>query len=122
MSAGSFVLSKYSSNLTSRIHAIRVQPETLALEIDGTSNDAPGAVVSSPISASVTKGKEAYGLCPRKVIVKFTGTVPDGYKPDQSYSIPIMLRTTFDGINLADTGTYLGQAVQVTGKMPESAK
>lgn len=120
MSAGAFQNSKYEMDDGS-IKRIRVQPETIAASIGGA-NTAPAGAIDSPGSARVGGGNRQYGVKARSVTVKFTATVPDGYKADQLYRIPILTSAVYDGINIGTTGTYLGSAVEVVGKNPERVR
>lgn len=81
MSAGVFEISRYeSSELAGQIMNIRVQPETIAAEINGTSNAAPAGAVTLPLFALVSGGNSEYGVKPRKVTLRFTnqGSLPAG--------------------------------------------
>lgn len=101
------------------IHPIRVQPETLAATFDGTANAAPSGPATSDISAQVTGSRRGLGLFARYVTVIFTATPPTGYLANQRYKIVVPSDTVYDGINVNDTGTYLGVATQVISKTPE---
>lgn len=117
MSAGGFVSARYAAN-NGDVHPIRVQPETLSLNIGAANSSATGEITNR-IRAKISKGNREIGIRPRGVVVRFTATVPDGYKADQTYRVPILTRSVFDGIEEDDTGTYLGSAVRVVSKYEE---
>lgn len=119
MSAGAFLRSRYSTD-GGEVAAIRVQPETLALEIDGGTNAAPSGAITIPGSASVGRGKRSNGINARLVRIVFSGTPPTGYKPDSPIALPWVNGVgSFGAINVGDTGTYLGAPIIVIGKTPE---
>lgn len=120
MSAGEFVRSRYESD-AGNVHPIRVQPETIAATI-GSANTAPAGTIDLSISAKVSGGRRELGLIARKVRLAFTGAAPTGYAEDSIVSIPILTPTVYDGIAVGTTGTYLGAAVEVVGKTPESSR
>jgi hypothetical protein len=123
MSAGSFVISKYqSTELPGEIFPIRVQPETLALNIGGA-NAAPEGGVTVDLFANVSGGKRAYGVKPRKVSLRWEdGDTPDGYAPNSSFTLPILSATTYAAISVGDRGDYLGSEVVVVGKLAETKR
>lgn len=118
MSAGVFTRSRYEDD-DNEIHPIRVQPETLAATFSSVANAAPAGAVTSSISAQVTGSRRGLGLFARYVTVVFTATPPTGYAANQSYKVVVPNPTVFDGINVGDTGEYLGVATQVISKTPE---
>ena len=122
MSAGAFNVSKYESNIGTRIYPIRIQPESLAATFGGTANDAPAGAVTEPIFAKVSRSNGGYGVKPRAVSVRFTAAPPTNYKADQTYRIPVMTSDLWDAINPASVGTYLGVATVVVSKSPESIR
>lgn len=122
MSAGQFINAKYSSLSTGLIHRIRIQPETQALVLDGTNNAGPGADVNSPIAVQVTNTRRSLGITPRTITVRFTTTLPTGYKPDQLYRLVILTNSLWQDTAIGATGTYLGQPIEVVSKSPESSR
>lgn len=118
MSAGPFEIYNYKSELGT-VHPIRLQPETVALTLDGNANSQSSDEIDSPFSVCVSRGANACGLLPRKVNIKFTGAAPAGYKADQTYSIPVLVATLWQNAVVNQTGTYLGEAIKVIGKSPE---
>ena len=122
MSAGAFQISKYAANDGTSIYPVRLQPETIAADFDGTANDEPAGATTEPLFAKVSRSNGAYGVRPRKVTFRFTGTPPTGYKADQTYDIPILQAALWDSINPGTTGNYLGVATQVVSKAPESLR
>lgn len=122
MSAGAFSISKYQANDGTSIYPVRLQPETLAAEFDGTANAEPAGATNQPIFAQVSRANGAYGVRPRKATIRFTATPPTGYKVDQTYTLPIMTSALWDTIVPGQVGTYLGVATQVVSKAPESIR
>lgn len=122
MSAGAYNSSKYQASYGdgTNIHPIRVQPETISAVIGGTSNnnEPPSAAVSNPISAKVSRGGRGLGLKPRTVTLKFTGTVPTGYKAGAVIVIPWLKPFPLAVVKGA-TGTYLNSTVVVVAVNPE---
>lgn len=120
MSAGAFESSKYEAD-DGTIYKIRVQPETEAAEFGdpAVANAAPSGAVTGKVSARVGGGNRQYGVKARAVTVKWTSTVPSGYKSDEVLRIPILQKSLYDSVASGATGTYLGQPVEVVGKLPE---
>jgi len=120
MSAGPFSISKYELD-GGQIAAVRVQPETLAAVFAGDANAAPAGAVNLPGRFPLnTGGRNKKPFAARYVTVRFTATVPNGYSANSTPRIPIMTQTLFDSITRdTTTGTYLGVACIVTGKVSE---
>ena len=121
MSAGAFEKGKYESN-SGDIYAIRAQPESKALTIDGTANDYPTADVDQKVRARVSGTHRGYGVHARFAYVRFTGTLPTGYKAGTILKVPVFKKAMFDGFLPDQTGTYLGQAVELVGWTTEKIK
>lgn len=119
MSAGGFIRSVYQADDTTLLFPVRVQPETLTLEIDGTANSAGGAAPNQVVSAKVSGGRRELGVTCRKVRFQFLTAAPTGYKLGETISLPVLNPTTYAVIAKGQQGTYLGQAIQVVGKTPE---
>lgn len=120
MSSGVFTISKYEAD-SGEIHPIRVQPETLLLNVGAVNAEAAGTL-SSEISVKARKGKREFGIGARTVTFKFTAAPPTDYAANQIYTMPILTPDTWDAAIKGTTGTYLGSAIQVTGKSRESVK
>jgi len=120
MSAGAFTLSKYQAD-DGTIYPVRVQPETITLNV-GAANSAPSGAVDGPVYAKVSKSKRAYGVGCRKVSFRFTATPPTGYLAGQTYSLPVLTPTVYSGATSGTTGTYLSTAIVVVGRSPESVR
>lgn len=121
MSAGEFTRSVYETN-EGNFAAVRVQPETLAAEIDSVTNAAGAGPVNQEARAQVSKGKRTIGINCRTVTLNFTGTPPDGYSGDP-VTIPALTPAFYAACNPnSDTavGTYLGVAVEAVGRSPET--
>lgn len=118
MSAGVFTLSKYEAD-SGTVYSVRVQPETLAASVGGGANTAPTGNVTGEPSAMVGGSRRSIGVHCRGVRIRFTGAAPEGYKPQGVIFIPILTEARYDAITRGATGTYLGAAVEVVGKVPE---
>lgn len=116
MSSGAFTRTFYERN-NGDVHPIRVQPETLTLNIGGA-NSAPAGPADSNISARVSGGNRGIGLRARTVTFVYD-TAPAGYKQDSPITLPWLQETTFDAIGKGSTGTYGGQAITVLYTSPE---
>lgn len=119
MSSGVFVDSTYEME-DGNIIAIRIQPETLALDIDGTNDPPVGAVSIGDLSAKVSGSRRSKGVNARTVTVQFTGAPPAGYAPGGTISLPVLTAAKFIEINKRQAGTYLGVAIRVAGKSSET--
>ncbi len=120
MSAGSFSRSKYQSAITANIYGVRVQPETLALQIGSGTNTPPAGDINQSSRASVVGGRRNRGVNCRKVRFTFAdGATPTGYKVGSVLTLPIMTQSFFDTILPDQTGSYLGAAIVVIGTTPE---
>lgn len=120
MSAGAFVRSRYESN-SGEIYPIRVQPETLALQIGSTANAAPTGAITAEVSARANGSRRTLGMNARSVTVTFTGTPPDGYATNSTLTVPVLTPELWDSAAKGTTGTYLGVAIEVVGKSAEAA-
>lgn len=120
MSSGAFVYSRYELN-NGDIARIRVQPETLAANIGGV-NAAPAGAVTLPVTVRTSNGNRQFGIKPRTVTLKWTATVPDGYKEGSLVTIPLLTPTIYDALLPGTAGTYLGVAVEVVGRSPERVR
>ena len=121
MSQGQFLNSRYERG-TGGIHPIRVQPETLQLNLGGTPNDPPAGAVSDFISARVSGSRRGLGLFARTVTIAWTGTPPTGYDDRGQVTLPWMDATTFTTLGRGVSGTYLGADVQVVSTRGEAAR
>ncbi len=122
MSAGSFLDAFYELN-NGDIAAIRVQPETAALVLDGVTNAIPAGPATLPVSAKVSKTNREIGIGPRTVTIEFTGAVPDGYAPNSKITLPWFEAASWNALPpRGATGTYLTVGVRLTGKSPESIR
>lgn len=119
MSAGAFTTSRYESD-SGGIFRIRVQPETLAADIDSISNGPPAGAINQPVSAKARGNKREYGVIARTVTLEFTGTPPTGYL-GSNVIVPCLTPDTYQfwTETLEKTGTYLSAPVKVVGQSPE---
>jgi len=124
MSAGKFEDSFYTDDYD-HVRPIRIQEETRALTIGGQANSAPtGPADAGTGYVRVSGGKRTYGVTPRKVAIRFTGTPPTGYSASQTYRIPVLIPGHWKAYTdpKLQTGTYLGVACQVVGKSAETGR
>lgn len=113
MSAGTFVIGKYTLNNGTALPC-RIQPETItAFNPDGT-----GTIIPGVGRIKLSSGRREFGLSPRVVTASWT-TPPAGYKAGGAVRIPILTPTAFAAISLGQTLTYLGGSATVSGKSPE---
>lgn len=126
MSAGSFSRSRYEDD-QGKIWRIRVQPETEALKIASVANAPPaGAITPKFPSASVSGNRRSLGVNARLCRIQFTNTIPAGYKPTGTISLPV-LSLAAKAVYAEDAvGTYTleGTAydVVIVGLTPETIK
>lgn len=85
--AGVFTKSRYESNTLGDLHPIRVQPETLDIQLGAVAN-APAAGTAVLPSAQVSQSRRALGINARTITFKFVGTPPTGYKQDSPITVP----------------------------------
>ena len=127
MSAGDFSRAVYQTN-GGAFYRIRVQPETLGLEINSVTNASSGGVIAPDTpSARVGSGRQSFGVNARLVRIRFTGTIPDGYSGGKdSITLPVLTPAAFTAYGPGTTGTYTlnGTAydVEVVGRTPETIK
>lgn len=120
MSQGAFENGRYqASRDPNNIHRIRVQPETKALVIDGVTNAYPSGATNAYPSAKVSGGRREIGLLARKVSIRFTGTAPTGYKQGGTIVLPWFVAATFNSLVEGQTGTYLGDPIELIGTTAE---
>lgn len=120
MSAGRFTYEKYAAD-GGGIYRIRVQPETLNLNIGGANASASGTINQAG-TVRATGSRRSFGIVARRFAVKFTGTPPAGYASGTIIQLPILTPAVFNGANLGDTGSYLGSTVELVGKIAESVR
>lgn len=118
MSSGGFSRSKYELDGSAQIVPVRVQPETILLDIDGTTNAEPAGNVTLSVTAYTRKSARQYGIGCRSITIAWNAGPPANYE-DENLSIPILTVAAFAAINVGDTGTYLGTACTVVSKKSE---
>lgn len=121
MSAGAYLRSRYqASYLSTAIHPIRVQPESIAASIAGVVNNPPAGASNNPISARVSGGKRTLGITARKVIVAApTTSPPTGYLPGGKSVIPALTEAFYNAAIKGATCTYLGASFSVVSRSVE---
>lgn len=120
MSSGTFTRTRYELD-NGDITNIRVQPETLALVIDGNTNAGVTDAVTRAGSAKVSGGRRSLGVNARLVRIRFTAAKAD-YAEGDVIALPWLQKATFDNLELYSTGTYLGTAIELVGKTAESVR
>lgn len=121
MSSGAFQYARYVND-DGDDYRIRVQPETLALVIGGVANAGGTGTGATNGTVRTSQSKRAFGVKPRTVSFKFTGAIPDGYKGDPISNIPLLQEAIYDAATPLATGTYLGSAIEVLSRSPESSR
>lgn len=118
MSQGQFQYSKYETDEGDDIHPIRIQPETLTLQVNGATNTAPAGDKTSQISANATGSLRQNGLNARRVRIRFGDDPPQGYKPNSIITLPVLRKAAYDTMiekGRGEAGTYQGAAVTLVG-------
>lgn len=123
MSAGAFDREFYEMSTENGgfVLSCRVQPETVAAEINAVANGGAAGPATAPGSATISQGRRTAGVNMRYVTLAWTATPPTGYSGD-NVRIPVLTPTTFAAWTLGETGTYLGAAVEVVGRVGETVK
>lgn len=126
MSAGSFNRSRYEDD-NGNIWRLRVQPETEGLTIATVANAPPaGATTPGFPSAQVSSGRRTIGVNTRLCRIQFTNTIPSGYDPNGTITLPILSLAAKAAYAIDATGTYTldGTAydVVIVGLTPETIK
>lgn len=119
MSAGSFSNQIYTAQ-NDETHNIKVQPETLALNINGQTNAADVGPATSLFWAETNRGSTEYGLRPRKVNFRWLTAAPDGYSGSARLSLPLLNKAISAVAVTGALGVYLGSDIVVTGGQVES--
>jgi hypothetical protein len=123
MSAGNFELGRYESD-GGNVYACRVQPESKGLTLNSVANAYTTEAVEAGLGTlALRKGRRGFGVIPRTVTVKMTeaptGAVADYAGIGSLLTVPVFTRDAWDSYGLAQTGQYLGTAVEYVGKQPE---
>lgn len=123
MSAGPFQTAFYETSSENGGFKLRcrVQPETLAATVAGETNASPSGPATAPGSATISQGRRSAGVNMRYVTLRFTAAPPTGYSGDP-VRIPVLDPAVFAEWTLGATGTYLGAAVEVVGRVGETVK
>lgn len=118
MSAGPFVNSRYKTN-AGGVASCRVQPETLALVIDGNTNVATTDAIDQEASARMSGGKREFGIVARQVSLEWVGAPPTDYDANSDVRVPCLDTAIYNAAVKGATGTYLTVGVRVIGRSPE---
>lgn len=121
MSAGPFLLTFYeASYLSTAIHPIRVQEETIAAVIGTVGNTPPAGPATNPIQARVSGGRRTIGLLARLIRLRLPATgQPTGYKPSSILTIPALNLEVFTAATKGAEADYLGVTCTVVGRSAE---
>lgn len=123
MSAGPFTDAKYENIAGNVVYPVRVQPETLELELNSVTNDEPTAAITTGVSRiALRRGRRAFGPAIRTVTVRLDA---DGagekaeYQENTLHTVPILAQATYASYNVGQTGTYQGIACTAVGIFPQ---
>lgn len=121
MSTGAFVESSYANGLNGDIHPIRIQPETLTLNIGGTANAAPAGAINSELRAFSSSRRRRGAVNARKVGLLITAGGVNEYEVGSTLYVPVLQPETLAAYLLpaGQTGTYNGATVRVIGSSAE---
>jgi hypothetical protein len=124
MSSGAFEISRYQCQATAENHPIRIQPETLAIQLGGVANAAPAGPAQLP-SAQVSQSRRSLGINARTITFKFAeGAAPDGYKELSPITVPWLqnnaaFTSAVPGVTAV---TAYGQAAILVSTTPEKVR
>lgn len=121
MSAGDFGRFKYECD-DGNICPVRLQPETVAADFNGTVNAEPAGAVTMNSYAKVNKTRREYGVRPRYITGNWLTVPAGGYEVGGTVKISVLLKATWDAIPLFSVVAYLGGTVEVTFKEPENIR
>lgn len=123
MSSGPFNLVKYETG-KGFITAVRSQPETAGLTLNGGVNAPPvGSRTPGVPIMKVSGTRRGYGQRARTVSVVFLAVPAGGqYQIGNLVRLPVYSPTVWESYTDGDEGTYLGAAVRFAGKSAEVIK
>jgi len=122
MSAGAFDKAFYLADYGAgtNVHPIRVQPETRQAATSTETNDIPGAVQTSPISAIVSRSRSSRGLIARVLYLQLVGSPPTGYSPGSRTRIPALTPAFYNSaLAIGASILYLGTTWKTIGSSDE---
>ena len=98
------------------------QPELLNLRIGGVRNETSfrGSILKGKLK--LHKSKREPGVHARYVWIKFVSNPPSGYAANVNHKAVIFFKSVFDGIEIGETGTYLGSQIEVVAVVPENRR
>lgn len=123
MSAGAFTRTAYTAD-DGKNFPIRLQPETLDAEIDGTPNESIVDAGDSGLpSVRVSAGARSLGVIPRKLTIALNDgqTAPAGYT-GEPLQLVVPDVSVFDQGTLGAAVTYLGVNWSVIGRRREAIR
>lgn len=121
MSEGSFITATYESD-NGDFHNIRVQPETLTLNIGGTANAEAAGPVDSDLRAMVSRGRNSVGLNARLVRLEVEVSGTTDIEEGSILTLPWLDPGTFGDVTrpAGQAFTYRdGITGRVSGNSPE---
>ena len=104
MSAGQFTSSFYETD-TGVVARIRIQPETAALVIAGSTNAPPAGPATATGSATVSRSRRSNGINARLVRFKFNAAYGE-YDAGQVLTLPWLQSGVIETFQRGDAGTY----------------
>lgn len=121
MSEGGFLTAGYEAG-DGTVHAIRIQPETASLVVNGVTNTIPAQPAGGYVQpqAKVSGGKGQIGLTARRVGIKFGTTPPAGFSTGSTIYLPWLQADTFPQfVPRGAAVTYRGASGTFIGISPE---
>lgn len=122
MSAGRFITNAVYQTDDGETIKIRVQPETLQLELAGIENGQALGEATLKGSAKVSAGRRTHGINARLVRITWLNAAPAGYDNRGIITLPWLVKTTFDQLPDTAEGTYLTFPVRLVGTTGEDIK
>ena len=119
MSSGPFLLTFYETDL-GNVCTIKVQPETIALQIGATANDpVTGPATAGFPSAQTGQSRRAIGINARRIRCVYEAGA-SGDLPGLSIVLPWLNPATYATIAEGTSGTYNGEPVQFRRRLGEA--
>ncbi len=107
MSAGATLPNARYESDSGIIFPIRIQPETITLNLNSNTNTLPsGSVTLDVPSARVGSGRNSFGVNARLVRVRFTGAIPPGYLANGVITLPVLTPANYASYIKNSTGIY----------------
>lgn len=110
--------SKYKTD-GGQVFPVLIAPRTLGLSFGSTTNSATNLDLTTEVTLKVRRDVSEFGITTRKVRLRWTGDVPEGYALGAFLYVVILTPELFTAIQQGQTGTYLGENVVVAKKVKE---